>query len=211
MNVDTAADTAQAPHLDQLRTVQQLPLSGDIGQQRTLRDLAAVAAGIQRNKVLGIIGVGLSGQVFSYRLPCGTLVALKFAPAGSEREAALRKEAAVLLKLQDQWDVTTPQLAAAGYDSTGTAFVLGTRYLQWARYMPSDQRLRPQLERALAAAHAVGIAHNDLRDSNVLVQMDHAGQDRLWLIDWGNAVVNASLEQLNKDQLCMESLLSGRE
>ncbi len=107
----------------------------------------------------------------------------------------LAKEATAPLKLRNEWDVTVPPLLAAGCDSSGQASVLATRYVPCARFLkPIDQHLRPQLEHALAAAHAHYLAHGDLRPSIVLVEEGSTGQECIWLIGWGLAVLSVTYD-----------------
>lgn len=145
------------------------------------------------------------------RKPCGELLALKVAPLGSPKAAALSHEARVLIALRAHWDTYLPRLAAAGADCGGSGFVTATRYVKGRHLNPStDQHLRPQLERALAAAHACGVAHGDLRESNVLVQEEAGGSQRAWLIDWGNATLCATQQEKDEDIMTLNGLfLSG--
>jgi len=86
--------------------------------------------------------------------------------------------------------------------------VIATRYVKARYFNPcTDQHLRQQLERALAAAHACGLSHGDLRDSNVLVEEAAGGKQRAWLIDWGHAVLRATQEDMAEDTWALRSLL----
>jgi serine/threonine-protein kinase len=116
-------------------------------------------------------------------------------------------EARALVALRAHWDTFVPRLVAAGAESSGNGFVTATCYIQGRYVDPArDQHLVPQLERALAAAHACGVAHGDLRQSNVLVQQEPGGGQRAWLIDWGNAVLSASQQDMDEDRMILSGM-----
>jgi tRNA A-37 threonylcarbamoyl transferase component Bud32 len=132
-------------------------------------------------------------------------------PLGSAKAAALLHEARAKLALRAHWGAFVPPLVAAGAESRGDGFVTATQYIRGRYLDPArDQHLLPQLESALAAAHACGVAHGDLRESNVLVQSEPDGGQRAWLIDWGDAALGASQQDMEADRLSLRGLFRSR-
>ena len=107
-----------------------------------------------------------------------------------------------------------PRLLACGPDDDEDGYLLATRLVPNSRHLnpDTDRHLLPQLQQALQAVHSVGVAHGDLRDHNILVEEGALGGgdtgQRVWLIDFGKAVVGASQEQ-KIDEMREVSLLLG--
>jgi tRNA A-37 threonylcarbamoyl transferase component Bud32 len=138
----------------------------------------------------------------------GTEAALKVAAADSEDAEVLMNEAAALLALQPLWGRWVPELLAAGTCHDGEACVLATRRIHSCRQLePSrDMHLQPQVEEALAAVQALGLAHGDVRRQNVLVEELQGAGQRVWLIDWGFAAVDATPEEQQRDWAALRGL-----
>ena len=114
-------------------------------------------------------------------------MALKLAPWPSHQAQALAREGSVMLAITPLWDKYVPPLLALGRGQGGRSFMLATRYLQGRHLDPDrDEHLAPQLSQAVEQLHGLGVAHCDLRPENVMV-VQEKGQERVWLIDFGQA------------------------
>jgi tRNA A-37 threonylcarbamoyl transferase component Bud32 len=144
-------------------------------------------------------------------MPDGVQAALKVAAPSSYESALLAHEAEVLLALRQEWGVWVPALLAAGAGNGGASRVLATAFVRSSRELdPStDRHLLPQLRQAVAAVHARGVAHSDVRRQNVLVQEGGAHKQRVWLIDWGFSALQATQQAMDEDVRRLLQLFDG--
>ena len=73
------------------------------------------------------------------------------------------------------------------------------------RYMSMDgkKNVMIQLKMILDKIHDVKVTHNDLRFENIIVDNDK----KVWLIDFGQAVADSNLDQIDDDEWQMNLLL----
>ncbi|HUD41494.1 MAG TPA: winged helix-turn-helix domain-containing protein [Dokdonella sp.] len=119
----------------------------------------------------------------------------KFA-VGDDRLKALKREATLARVLQESLEGPRPFVDLIDWNFESTPFFLECGYggesLQaWAEHalaaLPTDERLALFLDvaDAVAAAHAVGVLHKDLKPANVLVETD-GDRRRVRLTDFGS-------------------------
>ncbi|RAG80757.1 serine/threonine protein kinase [Streptacidiphilus pinicola] len=144
------------------------------------------------NRLLARIGAGGMGVVYLARAQDGTLVALKVIraehAADAEFRARFRREAQAAARLDGRW--TAPVTAAdpeAVEPWIATAFVPGPSLSEIVAVhgpLPAEtvRALGARLAEALAAVHAAGLVHRDLKPGNVLLALDGPR-----LIDFGIA------------------------
>lgn len=114
-------------------------------------------------------------------------VAIKAAVAPGLQQL-LQHEAAVYARLQGLQGVLVPHLVAHGPGVGGHGYFLATEYLEGAVPLcpSSNEAVRDAALAALGAVHAAGVAHGDLRASNILVQ-----GSKVWLIDFTHSTADA--------------------
>lgn len=132
--------------------------------------------------VLGRGGMGTVYQATDQHL--GRAVALKIAHPGPAASARLRREARVLGALQI---AGIPPLLDAGEHDAVPFLVLpllrGDTLAATPAPLPQRLHALGHTAEALAAAHAAGVVHRDLKPQNLLV--DDRGT--IWALDWGLA------------------------
>jgi eukaryotic-like serine/threonine-protein kinase len=166
---------------------------------RTDRVSPALAVGqlVGRYVLLGPAGEGAQGKVFqAYDTTLDRKVALKFLATGGGRLATVLDEATSMARLHHPNVVTV-------YDAgeiQGVPFIAmelceGQTLAEWIRPGPGEERRSARaviaamtgVANGLAAAHAAGIVHRDVKPSNILV----AGP-RVLVTDFGLAVAGNS-------------------
>jgi hypothetical protein len=162
----------------------------------------SVAAGQYR--ILRRMGAGATGVIYeAVRISDGQPVALKLLRVAAAHDAVasdrLRREAEALGL---SWHPNVVEVIDHGYLPDGTAYLvmellpgesLATRLRSRGRLTPRE--LLPialQMCDALAAVHAAGVVHRDVKPSNILLAVnpdDPAGPERVKLLDFGIARV----------------------
>ncbi|KAK9814239.1 hypothetical protein WJX72_002726 [[Myrmecia] bisecta] len=149
------------------------PLESAAELARPGDELAAAAAGIALSHVDGIVGSGVTGNVYSCRLPGGAAAALKLAPCGSWKAAVLEHEAEAYRAASCIQGRYLPRLLAAGVGMGNRCYLLATELVARRpldpRRQPGDRALAPYAQEALAALHGAGVLHDDVRGDNILV------------------------------------------
>jgi hypothetical protein len=161
-----------------------------------------VAAGQYR--ILRRMGSGATGVIYeAVRLSDGLPVALKLLRAATAHEAVasdrLRREAEALGL---SWHPNVVEVIDHGYLSDGTAYLvmellhgesLAARLQTRGRLSPRELlSIAMQVCDALAAVHAAGVVHRDVKPSNIYLAVDRddpAGPERVKLLDFGIARV----------------------
>ncbi|HEX3771816.1 MAG TPA: serine/threonine-protein kinase [Polyangiaceae bacterium] len=161
-----------------------------------------VAAGQYR--ILHRMGAGSTGVIYeAVRISDGLPVAIKLLRVAAAHDAVasdrLRREAEALGL---SWHPNVVEVIDHGYLPDGTAYLvmellpgesLATRLRNKVRLTPRE--LLPvalQMCDALAAVHAAGVVHRDVKPSNVLLAVDRdapGGPERVKLLDFGIARV----------------------
>lgn len=130
-------------------------------------------------------------------------VAVKTAVAPGLQQL-LQHEAAVYARLQGLQGALVPRLVAHGPGVDGQGYFLATELLEGRPLCPSsDHAVRDAALSALRAVHAAGVAHGDLRTSNILMQ-----GSRVWLIDFTHAAVDAEHSALLQEEQLLLHLWS---
>jgi len=161
-----------------------------------------VAAGQYR--ILRRMGSGATGVIYeAVRLSDGLPVALKLLRAATAHEAVasdrLRREAEALGL---SWHPNVVEVIDHGHLSDGTAYLvmellqgesLAARLQAKGRIPPAELlRIAMQVCDALAAVHAAGVVHRDVKPSNIYLAVERenpAGPERVKLLDFGIARV----------------------
>ena len=161
-----------------------------------------VAAGQYR--IIRRMGSGATGVIYeAARISDGLPVAIKLLRAAAAHEAIasdrLRREAEALGL---SWHPNVVEVIDEGHLADGTAYLVMEllRGESLAARLKSKSRLTPrellpigmQVCDALAAVHAAGVVHRDVKPSNVFLAVDRddpAGPERVKLLDFGIARV----------------------
>jgi len=148
----------------------------------------------QRYEVRERLGAGASAEVWAaWDRRVGRSVAIKVL-LGDLAGAGVDVELAALAALRH------PNIVAVydvGEDPQGRPFLVLERVggATLAELMDRSGGLAPdraarlfaQVAEGLAAGHAAGIVHGDVKPANLRVEADHAGRERVWLLDFGLA------------------------
>lgn len=173
------------------------PLASQVTHKLNDRGNRALVAG--RYELFEPLGSGGAGTVFRARVAAtGQEVALKLVPPGEDTEASHARVAEIAPRLSGLHD---PHLVAPidfGRDETGGLYVASelVRGEPLGRELVTVEDMSPvELARVflagLAAAHGAGVAHLDLKPSNVLV----GGTEReLFILDFGVAPATRRVE-----------------
>jgi serine/threonine-protein kinase len=171
---------------------------GEIGGQLE----GSVAAGQYR--IVRRMGSGATGVIYeAARISDGMPVAIKLLRAAAAHEAIasdrLRREAEALGL---SWHPNVVEVIDEGHLADGTSYLVMEllRGESLAARLRSKTRLTPrellpiamQVCDALAAVHAAGVVHRDVKPSNVFLAVDRddpAGPERVKLLDFGIARV----------------------
>jgi len=155
-------------------------------------------------RILRRMGSGATGVIYeAVRLSDGLPVALKLLRAATAHEAVasdrLRREAEALGL---SWHPNVVEVIDHGYLPDGTAYLvmellhgesLAARLKTRGRIPPRDLLpIAMQVCDALAAVHAAGVVHRDVKPSNIYLAVDRddpAGPERVKLLDFGIARV----------------------
>lgn len=154
----------------------------------------------------GCIGQGAMGTVFRAHDPdLGRDVALKVLEpidGGDEETELLLAEARTLAQLNHPNVVTVHECGVdRGRVYIAMEYVEGGTFADWLRRHPPDEPgwfkraldLATQATAGLAAAHAVGLIHRDLKPNNMLVDAD----GRLRIADFGLARTSARVSSMD--------------
>ena len=161
----------------------------------------SVAAGQYR--ILRRMGSGATGVIYeAVRISDGLPVAIKLLRAAAAHEAVasdrLRREAEALGL---SWHPNVVEVIDHGYLPDGTAYLvmellpgesLAGRLLSKGRLTPAELHpIAMQLCDALAAVHAAGVVHRDVKPSNIYLaaERESSGPERVKLLDFGIARV----------------------
>jgi eukaryotic-like serine/threonine-protein kinase len=195
-----AENHAQQTRVHALERSLSLKESSDGGAGANLE--GTVAAGQYR--ILQRMGSGSTGVIYeAVRISDGLPVAIKLLRVAAAHDAVasdrLRREAEALGL---SWHPNVVEVIDHGYLPDGTAYLvmellpgesLATRLRNRVRLTP--QELLPialQMCDALAAVHAAGVVHRDVKPSNILLAVDRdvpGGPERVKLLDFGIARV----------------------
>ncbi len=150
---------------------------------------------VGRYVLLGKLGAGGMGVVYAAHDPeLDRKVALKLllAPSqgglGTEGRTRLRREALALARLSHPNVVAVHDVGTWGaHDFIAMEFVDGRTLRAWAGERPrgwqESLRVLVEIARAVAAAHAAGLVHRDLKPDNVMIDRE----DRVRVMDFGLA------------------------
>lgn len=166
-------------HLDQCSLCRELIL--------TIGELDWIGQDVGRYRVVERIGGGAMGEVYRANDPdLHRDVAVKLVRSGGSEERLLR-EARAMAQLAHPHVIRVYDVGTAG-DKLFLAMELvqGATLAEWFRKQPGWRavlRVMIQAGRGLAAAHAAGLVHGDVKPSNVLV----ADDGRVCVTDFGLA------------------------
>jgi serine/threonine protein kinase/Tol biopolymer transport system component len=143
--------------------------------------------------ILALIGAGGMGEVYKARDPrLNRMVALKVLPqgvvGGSDQRKRLLREARAASALNHPNIITVHEIGSyEGIDFIAMEYVSGKSLEQLMKRtrLPLDQALdyAIQIADALAAAHAAGVVHRDLKPGNIMV----TEEGRVKVLDFGLA------------------------
>ena len=139
----------------------------------------------------------------------GQDAAVKLVPVEGADELLerLRHEAHVYCALRPLWGDKVPALLAAGYGRDRCCYLLATARVGVAHAAEVDlsraehRALLPAATSALAAIHALGVLHGDMRADNILVAPPTAasGPPSVQFVDFGYACYNSSLADRQRE------------
>lgn len=143
--------------------------------------------------LLARLGAGGMGQVYLSRTPTGRPLALKTVrpdlTAAPDFERRFAREIRTSDRVRSPWTVSVVDFSPSGHRPLwlATEYVAAPALSDWVAghgpLPPAALRtLAAELAAALAAVHACGLTHRDVKPSNVLL-----GRDRPMLIDFGIA------------------------
>ena len=194
---ESQAQAARVHALERSLTIKETR-AGDVGGGLE----GTVAAGQYR--ILRRMGSGATGVIYeAVRLSDGLPVALKLLRAATAHQAVasdrLRREAEALGL---SWHPNVVEVIDHGHLADGTAYLvmellhgesLASRLRTRGRLSPQELLpLAMQVCDALAAVHAAGVVHRDVKPSNIFMAIDRddpAGRERVKLLDFGIARV----------------------
>lgn len=174
-----------------------------MGTPRPLDPIATLAG---RYRLLRRIGAGARSEVFDAETLEGERVAVKVL-AGTADEAErdrFRREARAAHQLRDPHVVSVDDYGVD--EASGSAYLVMPRIegQSLGELLAEQGALAPavavsigvQIAKALAAAHAHGMIHRDVKPSNVLLAQDTDGRIRAMLCDFGMAKHQDTLDAL---------------
>lgn len=151
-------------------------------------------------EVIALLGAGGMGEVYKARdTRLGRMVAIKVLPghaADSEGRRRFLREAQAASGLSHPHIVTIHDIISeGGRDSIVMEYVEGaTLDAAGAKLeLPRAIRYAIQIADALAAAHAAGIVHRDIKPGNIIVQSE-SGVDTVKVLDFGLAKLDGPLD-----------------
>jgi eukaryotic-like serine/threonine-protein kinase len=184
---------AALAHLDDCRTCSELVAAMAVGSPRGDTEVARLAAGtaIARYIIERVAGAGAMGVVYAARDPqLDRTVAIKLVAASADARAKDRmlREAKAMAQLSHRNVVSIFDVGTFGDDVfLAMEFLPGRTLRQWLAERPRRPReivaLLVDAGRGLAAAHAAGIVHRDVKPDNVLI----ADDGRVCVTDFGLA------------------------
>lgn len=144
----------------------------------------------------------------SYRWHSGPLpvrVAIKAALAPGLQQL-LQHEAATYARLQGAQGSVIPRLVCHGPGVGARGYFLATELIDGRPLHCGSEDLAvcDAALSALRVVHAAGVAHGDLRASNIVVQ-----GSRVWLIDFTHAEADAGSSTLLKEEQLLLALFAG--
>jgi len=175
------ADASPAVDGSSMRSGENTIREGDASPPR--RPLLVAGARLDRYHILGVVGRGGMGVVYSaYDPDLDRKVALKVlhesdAPTDDQAQRRLLREAQAMARLSHPNVITVHEARVAdGRVFLSMEFVDGGTLGTWIRERkPELPRLLAMLRdvgRGLAAAHAAGLVHRDVKPDNVLIGAD---------------------------------------
>jgi len=173
----------------------------------------AVAAGVRMGayEILAPLGAGGMGQVYRARdTRLGREVALKIIPAGvthtGETHERIEREARIVASLNHPNIIALYDIGTAhGVTYIVTELVNGESLRGLKPPIRKCLDIAAQIADALAAAHAAGITHRDLKPDNVMLTHD----GRVKLLDFGVALRNRSVTDLDATTVDGTALVTG--
>ncbi|MFJ3224167.1 protein kinase [Streptomyces sp. NPDC086783] len=143
--------------------------------------------------LLARLGAGGMGQVYLSRTPTGRPLAIKTVrpdlTAAPDFERRFAREIRTSDRVRSPWTVSVVDFSPPGHRPLwlATEYIAAPALSDWVTRHgplppPALRALAAELAAALAAVHASGLTHRDVKPSNVLL-----GRDRPMLIDFGIA------------------------